>query len=258
MTFTSLDAIVRDFIMRRGYTIHDWIRFMVYAKNCLRELSFDDLKCINTAKLPVGDQNQVTLPNDYQDYVNVNVQVGQMLKPLVESDKINPLINRNSDFEPIRYDDISEQQNGQVLFGYLYPFYWHTVTWNNYGEFTGRMFGSGAGAADDTFSVFKERNEIQLCETLSVDYVVLRYISNGLSADAATQVDQYASETISAYIMWQMTEHNRTYNNGDRERARQEYISQRMILRARMSDLTKERLIRALQKATYGSPKALQ
>lgn len=258
MVWTSLDAIVRDFIMRRRYTMHDWIAFMVYSKNCLRELSFDDLKCVNTKKLPVNqDDNTVEIPNDYQDYVNVNVQAGQHLKPLVESDKINPLVNRDSDFNPIRYDDISQQESGQVLFGYLYPSSWHTVTWNSYGEFTGRMFGSGAGFPDDTFSVFKERNQIQLCETISTDYIVLRYISNGLSADAATQVDQYASETISAYIMWQMKEHNRTYSEGEKERAKQEYINQRMILRARMSDLTKERLIRALQRANYASPKSI-
>ncbi len=257
MTYATLDGIVRDFIMRRGYTIHDWIRFMVYAKNCLREIGLDDIQFINTARLPIGDQNQVDLPNGYQDYVNVNLQVGQHLKPLVETDKINPLINRDADFNPIRYDETTTTDNGNVTFGYLYPFYWHTVTWNNYGEFTGRMFGSGAGFPDDTFSVFPERNQIQITERLSADFIVLRYISNGMNADAATQVNYYCYETISAYIMWQMTEHNRTYGIGDRQRAQQEYITQRQILRSRLSDLTKERLIRSLQKATYGSPKSI-
>ena len=41
-----------------------------------------------------------------------------------------------------------------------------------------------------------------------------------------------------------LKESTRTYSEGERERAKQEYITQRQILRARMSDLTMEKIKR--------------
>lgn len=257
MTTISLDQVVRNFIMKRKYTIHWWIDFMVYAKDCLRILSEDDLKVINTAKLTVDqDTNAVDLPNDYLDYVQVGVQYGQNIKPLVETDKINPLIARDSNFTPTTYGNIASNNSNQIFYGTIYPFYYNTVRWNDYGEPTGRMYGLGAGTQDDVFSVFPERNQIQLTEKISLTHIVLQYISDGMNSDAATQINPYAFETISAYIMWQMKENTRTYSTGEAQLAKQEYIDERKILRARMSDLNSETFTRLLQRATYGSPKS--
>ncbi len=256
MTTVTLDAVVRNFLLKRGYTIHWYLQFLVYATECLRELSMDDLKAINTKLLPVNDQNAVELPSDYLDYVTVGAQVGQMVKPLVETDKINPMVNRNSDLEPIRYDESDVNTNSQVFYNALYPFYWHTTMWNQYGEYTGRLYGSGAGVQDDVFSVFPERNQIQLVENLALDEIVLIYVSDGMNADAATRITPYAYNTISSYIMYQMKNHSRTYSKGEAEMEKQEYIDQRKILRARLSDLTMETVIRTFQKGTYGAPKS--
>lgn len=258
MTTVTLDQITRNFIMKRGYTIHSWIQFMIYARDCLRTLSSDDLKVINTCKLPVDQTtNAATLPNDYLDYCQVGVQVGQMVKPLVETDKINPLIARDSDFEPTSYGQLAVDSNNQIFYGSLYPFYYNMTVWNDYGEPTGRLFGLGAGVQDDVFSIFPQRNEIQLTERLATDHIILEYISDGTSSDAATKITPYAYETIDAYIMWQMKANTRTYSAGEAEQARQLYINERQILRARMSPLTTEVMIRLLQRANYGSPKSL-
>lgn len=259
MTVVTLDAIIRNLLMKRGYSFHWYIRFAVYAKDCLRILSEDDLQVMNTVKLPVdANTNAVDLPDDYMDYVRIGIETGQTVKPLVETSKINALVARDSTFTPTTYSAITSTNANNVLYyGSLYPYYWNTVFWNSYGEFTGRLFGFGAGAEDDTFGVFPERNQIQLTEKLSVTNIILQYISDGMNSDAATQITPYAYETIDAYILWQMKEHSRTYSDGEAERARQLYINERLILRARKSDLTKERLLRSLQKATYASPKSL-
>lgn len=256
MTTVTLDSICRNFILKRGYTIHYYMQFLIYAAECLRELSMDDLKSINTKLLPVNDQNAVNLPSDYLDYITVGVKVGQNVKPLVETSKINPMVNRNDDLEPIRYDEEQTNAANDVYYGALYPFYWHSTMWNEYGEPTGRLYGMGAGVQDDVFSVFPERNQIQLTELISLDNIVLIYISDGMNADAATRITPYAYNTISAYIMYQMKLHSRTYSRGEAEMEKQEYIDQRKILRARLSDLTMEKVIRSFQKATYGSPKS--
>lgn len=258
MTVVTLDSIVKNFIMKRRYTIHWWIEFMVYGKDCLRLLSEDDLKVVNTTKLTVDQNtNAVELPNDYLDYVNVGVECGQNIKPLVETNKINPLVARTSDLTPTTYGEAATTTTNQIFYGTLYPFYYNTVYWNDYGEPMGRLFGLGAGVQDDVFSIFPERNQIQLTERISIDHIILQYISDGMNSDAATQITPYAYDTIDAYIMWQMKENTRTYSAGEAERAKQEYINQRLILRARMSDLTTERLKRLFQRATYAAPKSL-
>lgn len=245
--------------MKRGYTIHWWVQFMVYAKDCLRTLSEDDLRVVNTKKLPVdSNTNAVDLPNDYLDYISIGTEVGQLLKPLVETDSINPLIARTSDFTPTTYGAAGlENSNNIIYYGSLSPYYWNTVFWNDYGEFTGRIFGFGAGTQDDVFSIFPERNQIQLSEKLSCTHIVIRYISDGMNSDAATQISPYAYETIDAFIMWQMKLNTRTYSAGEAEMAKQAYIDERRILRARLSDLTKEKLKRLFQRASYASPKSL-
>lgn len=253
--FTSLDAIVRNVILRKRLSLHWYIDFMVHAVNCLRELSMDDLKCVNTKLLTVDAYNAIDLPNDYLDYTRVGIKAGQNIKPLVETDKINSLVNRNpADLSPTTYGNANADNSTAALYyGYSYPFFWHTVTWNQYGESVGRMFGFGAGIQDDVFKVVKERNQIQLTENLSVSEIVLEYISDGTSADAATAVTPYAYATIAAYIDWQIKENSRSYGMGDRQLAKSEYVSQRQILRARLSDLTPEVLERIIQKNSFGS-----
>lgn len=255
MTTVTLDAIVRNCLLRKRYPIHFYLDFMVYAVRCLAELSLDDLKVINTKILPVNSYNAVDLPNDYLDYVTVGIKSGQNIKPLVETTKINSLTDKDSNFASVSYNSTDNNSDLQLYYGYSYPFFWHTVSWNQFGESIGRMFGFGAGIQDDVFRVVPERNQIQLTENLSVTEIVLEYVSDGMSSDSATRITPYAYETIAAYINWQVKENSRSYGLGDRQVAQQEYIAQRKILRARLSDLTPEVLRRIIQKNSFGSPR---
>ena len=129
------------------------------------------------------------------------------------------------------------------------------VRYNDYGENIGRSFGFGAGHQEDTFQIFKERNQIQLDQTYSVENIVLQYVSDGQEADAATQIDPYAIKTIQAYIGWQTRENNRNYNMGERQMAQNEYVRERKILRARKADWSVEKIKRIVQKNSQASPK---
>ena len=55
--------------------------------------------------------------------------------------------------------------------------------------------------------------------------------------------------------MWQHKEHNRTYSANQRMIAKQEYLQNRAVLRARKSDLTLNVLKRIINKESIGSPK---
>jgi hypothetical protein len=228
----------------------------VYAKNCLRELTIDDLKVFNTKRIPVNDFNEFEIPADYQDYCRVCAIVGEKIRPLVETDKLNRLAALDSDFNQTTYSQAATSNNNTILYGYLYPFTWNSTNWNEFGETTGRYFGIGASTQDDVFSVIKERNVIKVTENLDIDDVIIEYISDGMDADSATRVDSYAKATIDAYIKWQLKANNRNHGMGEVQMEKQEYIDQRLILRARLSDLTMEKYKRIFQRASYAAPKS--
>jgi hypothetical protein len=252
---TSLDAIVNNVLMRRGYSKHWYIQFLVFAKDALRELVFDDLKIINTKLLSVNDYNAVDLPSDFLDYTKVGVKSGQFVTPLLPQDSINSLNNFDSDFNITRYDEQSDDSDEeQLYYGAIQGLRWGVVTVNDFGESIGRQYG-GTGQQWDTFKIIRERNQIQLNEALDTDTIVLEYISDGMNADAASQITPYAISTIEAYILFQMKANNRNYSPSEVELAERKYINERRILRARENPITIEVLKRIVQKNTKSSIK---
>lgn len=254
MKFTSLDHIIRSTLLQLGKPIHWYVDCMVYSRECFRELTFDDLQVINTQLLTVDESGVfVDLPCDYVDFVKVGIRVGQMVRPLVQSNSINPLHNYNSDGDITTYlanpTDVTN-----VMYQYPIGLFWGTTTINDYGENIGRLFGWGAGYESDTFKVLPGRNQIQLNESITEGEIVLQYISDGGDCDAATQVDAYAQATITSYIKWQMKCNSRSYGIGDAQYSEMEYNKQRQILRARKNSMTIDDLKRILQKNYIASP----
>ena len=258
MTATSLDSIVRTALMKKGYPLHQYVQFLVYARECLQELTMDDLKIFNTKLLPLNEYNAIQIPNDYQDYVVVGVMANEGIRPLVESRKLNVLNNFNTDLEEIEWtsDTPTDTQNQNMLYYGAFPYSsWYVVRYNAFGENIGRSFGSRSGYSD-TFTVIRERNEIQINEKFQgYDYIYLQYLSDGTDSGSSTVIDPYAQLTIQSYCNWMHKENNRTYNEGERARAKQEYIQQRQIMRARKSDLTLPALKRIIQRTSIASPK---
>lgn len=256
MVVISLDKIVKNILLKRRYPLAYYIEFLVYAKDALREIAFDEkilaarYKCLAVNQ----DTKTVELPNDFQDYTRVSVRTGQYISPLVEDNSLQLVPNYDENFSVQPYSAgvqvPSESPSGYYNLGYYSP-YWFNVNWNSWGENTGRMFG-GVGGYSDTFKINKARNEIKLNENLSVQEVVLEYISNGMDADSATHIDAYAQFAIEKFAMWQFKEHNRTYGAGEAQLAKQDYEMERKVLRARISDLTIDKLKRLIDQNRSG------
>lgn len=249
MTVTSLNQIVNNILLKRRYPIHFYLDFLISAKDGLREICFDeDMKTLRYQIITLNSINIGELPNDFVDHARVFVRINQYLHPLVEDNSLDTIPNYDSDFteQPYSSGVATETTAINTLYtGYAAP-YWYMTNWNNFGENTGRQFG-GVGTMADTFKIDTTRNIIKVNEYLSVLEIVLVYIGNGLDADSATHINAYAQNCIEAYCMWQFKENNRTYNNNDAEIARQQYITERGILRARLSDLTLDKMKRIAQ-----------
>ena len=94
MTSTSIDRIVKNMLMKRRYSLHWWIDFAVYAKDCIRELSFDlPINPVQYKVLELNDNHAITIPDDYVDWVGVYARRGQSLVPLIEDDSLNLVPN---------------------------------------------------------------------------------------------------------------------------------------------------------------------
>ena len=246
----SLDRIVKNLLLVRRYPFQYYLDFLVYARNGMREIAFDEkILCPKYKLLPVTDY-RITLPDDYQDYIRVSVRVNQYIVPLAEDDALQLVPNYDSNFDVQPYSQgVATSANSSLDYlggyGYAFPF-WFVTNWNNWGENTGRQFG-GTNYVDN-FKVDKIHNQIKINEDLSVTEVLLEYISDGSDPDSASHIDSYAQAAIEAYAMWQFKENNRTYGTGDAEMARQIYINERQKLRARLSNLTIDNLKRLIQK----------
>lgn len=245
----SIDQIVKNILLKRRYPLHYYLDFIIPAKDCLRELSFDlPMETLRYQIITLNSINQGDLPDDYHDWARVSARVGQYLHPLVEDNSLDTIPNFDSEFTEQPYSSGVATETGaanSLYTGYAAP-YWFTTNWNSFGENTGRQFG-GVGTMADTFKIDKKRNIIKINEALSITEIVLEYIGNGLDADSATHVNAYAQNCVEAYSMWQFKENNRTYSAGESEVARQLYIQERQILTARLSDLTMDKMKRIAQ-----------
>lgn len=233
MIWANLDSLVRRTLLEKSMPIHYYAEMLFHASAAVRELSFDTLQIINTARIALNDYYAAELPNDFVDDLAVAIPAGNMLQKVAKNDNITPLRNKDSDGAFIPYGNTEEEDDGsEPIFGFT-PSVWFW-NFNDLGEPTGRNFGAGGGAVSNGYKVFKERRQIQMTETFSSDEIVLLYISDGQSSDNATQIDVQATAAIQAYINWKRSP------NADSEFSPegQAWYNQRRLLRARLNPLT--------------------
>jgi hypothetical protein len=170
------------------------------------------------------------LPCDYLDWTKVGLKMGQFVQPITQRDSINRLHAYNNQGQIVTYQDPA---TWNMTFPF-WPGYWMFQNVSDLGENLGRLYGWNPGIVPDGFKVLKERNQIQFTESMRSTTVVLEYISDGQTSDNATQIDQYAWSTIEAFINWKRSANA----DSDVSPESRNYLNQRRMLRARMSELT--------------------
>lgn len=236
MKRSNIDTIVRATLLKKGYPLHFYVQAIVYAVDCLREMTFDDLKVINSIELPLTNYKAVKLPGDFADLILLGVSNGQYLKPLTKTVNLNRLYNYNDRGVPQPYQHTGDSAAVLADFG-VPQLAFYINSYNNRGENIGGLYGYRTDGSPYVYEVFEERNEIQLDMDFGFSSVVLQYISDGRSSDAATSVDVYAEDCIDKYINWQFAENNRSIGMGERERKFQRYVRAREVFRGRKNDL---------------------
>lgn len=233
MTLSTIDQIVRRVLLENNLPIHYYSEFLFHASSCIRELSFDTLKIINTVNLPVSEIGDVNLPSDYVDEVALCLSAGLLLQQLPHKSNINPL--RVHDTTTGAFTTQPSEQNVDInnttYFGsYNWSWFWNV---DSLGEFTGRYFGANGGTHTG-YKVIKEQRRIQLSDGISGGNVILQYISDGQNTDSASQITPQAVSCIHAYINWK-TSANRAIKNSQEAAT---FYNEKRLLRARLSELS--------------------
>ncbi len=250
MLWTNLDTIVNRRLLELRLPKHFYLEFLLHSATCVRELSIEVLKVINTVELPVNSYKAIDLPGDFMDDLAVTIPVGQLLHPIPKNDSISPLRAKDDNGNFIPYSD-TDNPNQSTFFGFPQGGFWW---WNisDWGEPTGRWFGSNGGGKLNSYTVVKERRQIQLTETFTSDTAVLMYISDGQRADNATQIDTMAWQTISSYIDWKISPNHANENSPEGKT----FYNQRRHLVARLDPLTVVDVKQTLFKAYTATMKA--
>ena len=243
MILSNLDIICRRWLLEKSLPIHYYTEALFHASTAVRELSFDTLQIINSANLAVSDYGAVDLPDDFVDDLSVCIPMGEVLSPLPKQDWITPLrihdtttglftssVNQSSD---------SNQPNLFYGFPAQWNYYWNV---NDIGEPTGRKFGAKGGTKQG-YKVVKERRQIQLGNSFAGSSIILLYISDGQSANNASQIEVLAISTIHSFIDWKISP-NRAVKNSQEAAT---FYNEKRLLKARLNPLTKTDILNTVR-----------
>lgn len=234
MILNTIDQIVRRLLLENNLPIHFYSEYLFHGASCIRELSFDTLKIINTINLPVDDIGAANLPDDYVDEVAVSLRAGLLLQQIPHRDDINPLrVHSTTTGEFVRQPEQGLQNvdiNNTTYFGsYSWSWFWNV---DSLGEFTGRFFGANGGTQTG-YKIIKERRQIQLSDGIAGGNIILQYISDGQSLDNASQITPQATSCIQAYINWKSGQ-NRAIKDSLEAST---FYNEKRLLRARLSEM---------------------
>jgi len=254
MIFTTLDQIVRRGLLEDGLPIHYYAELLFHGSTAIRELSYDTLKIINTANLPIDDYGAIDLPDDFVDDIGVGIGLGGSVSPIPKQDALSRIrihSTTTGQFVPNTSNAqlVETETNDNNFFGFYGAFNWFWNV-NDWGEPTGRFYGS-QGGTQQGYKLVKERRQIQLTDNFIGGNVILSYISDGQSIDNATQVDTLAFQAIRSFQEWKRSK-NANDENSPEGRA---WYNQRRLLRARLNDVTIVDILNTIRNSYFAAPK---
>lgn len=247
-----IDEIVRSALLTCSKPIHYYMEFLHYGLKGVKEVNYDSPVNIKTLRRDIDDNNEITLPDDYVDYVKVGFEKGHHVLPLVEKDTFNRLMNLDSDGNQVPYS--SPDLEADLMYADAYYYASHG---NEKGEHVGRHFGHKS-TYKGAFKVITERNKIVFDPAVKVKTIILEYISTGIGEEtnSRTSVPGYVAEAIERYILWRYYENQPKVPMNQKMMAREEWIQAHKRYRSRKYQLSKEDVLRSLRQHTYAAIKS--
>lgn len=250
MKVYTVNEIVRSALLTTGKPIHYYMNYLHYALKGVKEIGFDSPFKIKSTKITIDNNREVTIPDDYVDYVRIGWENGQYVKNLIEKDSYNRLMKFDNNGNQIPYEDAESDQD------LIYAENNDTHA-NDKSEHLGRHFGHKP-TYKNSFMVIPERNKILFDPSLGVGKtIVIDYITTGLpekSSDATT-LPAYAAEAIERYILWRFAEQDRNAPMNQKIMAKEEWNQAHKRYRSRRYHLSMDDILKSLRSHTYAAYK---
>lgn len=249
MIWATLDSITRRVLLENGLPIHYYVEALAHGASCLRQLTQDSLKVINSVTLPINTNDYTAdLPDDFVDDVGAAIPAGGLLLPIPKRMNINTVPNIDSTTGQFSAYPAFSQSSSTFFFGFGWTWFWN---FNDWGEPTGRYFGASGGDKLNGYTIVKERRKIQFLSSILSPDIVLMYVSDGQSASAATQIDTLAIDAIKKYINWQMSP-NAKYDHSPEGMT---FYNEKRRLRILLDDITVTDIKQIYRSQYTASPK---
>lgn len=262
--YITLEQVISDYMAGRDSDDYDSKnpRYMVYqkARNILSELYYDVMQEIKAIQLEVNSSLQLTLPEDYVDYVRISVRKNDgKLYPIAENKSLN--ISRNylqdSDAEILFDSDgyilqSSKLTSSDYVSSSHYFFCYGYTPSPNFNTNIANLYAAGSYIIDKDSGVIRFSSEIE-----SKD-IVLEYVSDGLyvdtdpnaterTDDTAIRVHKFAEQALVDGIYYLLIKKRRNVPANEKARARKEYYNSRRIAKRRLNKANRNELIQAMK-----------
>lgn len=270
--YIDINKVVNDFIVTMDGD--DYVSsasdnaIRSFALRGVRDMGFDMLKVVRSIKLPVEDNNTVTLPDDYVEWTKIGtVGTDGIVYVMGENKNIN-MSQKYSEIDNNKYDTdgdgLFEREDSKSATSGGSPMADSGITdgmnsylFRNYihGSDAGGLYGVGGGHYYGEFRINADQNRVELKVKNDIKEVVMEYVADE-ARSTNPRVHIFAEEALRSYIYYKLIERKSSVPGGEKQRARAEYYNERRLANARINSFTKEELLKTIRKNTKQAPKA--
>lgn len=254
MKLYNVDTVIKGELLKKGLSIHHYVKNAYLAMRFMRSINFDSAYYIKTVTLTITD-NKVDLPSDFIGIARIGIPNGQYVQELAPDQK---LLNNDS---PAPSD--SEPVSG---YSYWYPNY------NKYGENLGGYFGYSI-LPSEGYKILFEDDQIYINNTLTsgITEILIQYHTDGISSGTPFDISRasidppptgeststsiyihpYAYDAMCAYMDWMSGDSSRLNDQLLEKR----YYNELRKYRARIRPLTTKMIRHSLRGNYHASIK---
>jgi hypothetical protein len=216
MVTITLDEVIRKTLNKSGLPLHYYIKYLVIARDGLKELNFSILPSENTEELVLDANNEAALPNDFVGEVAVYKSEGDKLIELPHNHLISSF-NNTQPFDVV--DPIFSTGESIPLYA------------DEFRSDVGRQFGHVYPRIDG-YRIITELNKIRVDNTSELEKVYLKYVTLPQKVNNKTLIHPFIEPAIVAYINWQVAEYASDRNTLVK---RNEFYNQRRLAKANLN-----------------------
>lgn len=257
----TVSEVVNDFLLTlseddyvsnvQDYHVHQ------LALRGIREMGFDVMKRVKSLSIAVSDNNTVSLPDDFVDFLRVGVAgANGAIHVLKENKNINiaqelitDSFGNTLDHDGDGIADVKNRSTQGTNTGAS-----GTNSTYLYESSTGRQYGAGGGQGAGYFRMNYEQNRIELNSEVGVSDLIIEYIADEARSNNPS-VHLYAEEALRQYIYYKLVQRKSNVPASEKQMARTNYYNELRIAKARMNSFSKEEALNVIRKNFKQSPK---